>query len=68
MPRNNKLNRHDRGVENDDADQTEEQRRQAIRDDARRFILEGAAAGVDPWQLLDELATFYDGDIIDLLP
>lgn len=36
------------------------------REDARRFILDGIDAEVPPMQLLDELASFYDGDPCDL--
>lgn len=37
-----------------------------IKDDARQFILDGIAAEVPTMQLLDELASFYDGDPCDL--
>ena len=37
-----------------------------IKDDARQFILDGIDANVPPMQLLDELASFYDGDPCDL--
>ena len=68
MPRNDKSNKRNVRTERTDADSEEERRHQEIRDDARRFLLEGAQAGVDPWTLLDELTTFYDGDIVDLIP
>ncbi len=77
MPRDDMSNRRGkrnvrnvRNVRNErgDADSEAERRHREIRDDARRFLLEGAQAGVDPWTLLDELASFYDGDIIDLIP
>lgn len=35
-------------------------------EDARQFILDGIDAKVPPMQLLDELASFYDGDPCDL--
>lgn len=37
-----------------------------IEDDARQFILDGIDAEVPTMQLLDELASFYDGDPCDL--
>ena len=37
-----------------------------INDDARKFMLDGIAAEVPAMQLLDELASFYDGDPCDL--
>lgn len=37
-----------------------------IEDDARQFILDGIDAEVPAMQLLDELASFYDGDPCDL--
>lgn len=40
--------------------------RREEREDARRFILDGIDAEVPPMQLLDELASFYDGDPCDL--
>lgn len=43
---------------------TEEERES--REDARRFILDGIDAGEDPVDILNELSSFYDGDIIDL--
>lgn len=43
-----------------------EEIRREERKDARRFILDGIEAGVPPMQLLDELASFYDGDPCDL--
>ena len=35
-------------------------------EDAQRFILVSVADGVGPLQILDELSSFYDGDIFDL--
>ena len=43
-----------------------EQAEREEREDARRFILDGIDAEVPPMQLLDELASFYDGDPCDL--
>ncbi len=43
-----------------------EELREEIREDARRFILDSLEAGAGPFQILDELAGFYDGDIEDL--
>lgn len=37
-----------------------------LRDEARNFIMDGCDAGVDPITLLDEVGSFYDGDIVDL--
>ena len=37
-----------------------------IEEDARQFILDGIEAEVPTMQLLDELASFYDGDPCDL--
>ena len=37
-----------------------------IEEDARQFILDGIDAKVPAMQLLDELASFYDGDPCDL--
>ena len=37
-----------------------------IKEDARQFILDGIDAEVPTMQLLDELASFYDGDPCDL--
>lgn len=37
-----------------------------IEEDARQFILDGIDANVPPMQLLDELASFYDGDLFEL--
>lgn len=37
-----------------------------INEDARQFILDGIDAEVPAMQLLDELASFYDGDLCDL--
>ena len=37
-----------------------------IKEDARQFILDGIDADVPAMQLLDELASFYDGDLCDL--
>jgi hypothetical protein len=51
-----------------DPDETRDELRNEIREDARRFILDSAVAGVPPMQILDELASFYDGDIIDPFP
>ena len=51
-----------------DMDEARDELRREIREDARRFILDSAIAGVPPVQILDELASFYDGDIMDLLP
>ncbi len=51
-----------------DPDETRDELRREIREDARRFILDSAIAGVPPVQILDELASFYDGDIMDLFP
>lgn len=47
----------------DKADQQDE-----IREYAREQLWEAAEAGESPWQILDDLATVYDGDICDLLP
>lgn len=49
-----------------DPDETPAQLKMEIREDARRFILDSIDAGVPAIQILDELASFYDGDIIDL--
>ena len=43
---------------------TEEEKE--IREDARRYILESIDSGIDPMTILDDLASFYDGDPIDL--
>lgn len=43
-----------------------EELREEIREDARRFILDSLEAGAGPFQILDELAGFYDGDIEEL--
>ena len=43
-----------------------EELREEIREDARRFILDSLEAGAGPFQILDELSGFYDGDIEDL--
>ena len=51
-----------------DMDEARDELRREIREDARRFILDSAIAGVPPVQILDELASFYDGDIMDLFP
>ena len=48
------------------AEKPEEELREEIREDARRFILDSLEAGAGPFQILDELAGFYDGDIEDL--
>lgn len=37
-----------------------------IKEGARQFILDGIDAEVPAMQLLDELASFYDGDLFDL--
>ncbi len=37
-----------------------------IENDARQFILDGIAGTSASMQLLDELASFYDGDPCDL--
>jgi hypothetical protein len=37
-----------------------------IQEDARQFILDGIDADVPAMQLLDELASFYDGDLFEL--
>ena len=37
-----------------------------IKEDARQFILDGIDAEVPAMQLLEELASFYDGDPCDL--
>lgn len=37
-----------------------------IEEDARQFILDGIEAQVPAMQLLDELASFYDGDLFEL--
>ena len=36
------------------------------RADARHFIMENIEAGTSPMDILDDLASFYDGDITDL--
>lgn len=52
---------------------TEEERRELrerereAREDARNFIWDSVCAGVPAEQILDDLATFFDGDIVDLL-
>ena len=52
---------------------TDEERRERLerereeREDARNFILDSVCAGVPAEQILDELTTFFDGDIVDLL-
>ena len=51
-----------------DPAETLDELRNEIREDARRFIFDSAVAGVPPLQILDELASFYDGDIMDLFP
>ena len=51
-----------------DPDETKDELREEIREDARRFILDSAQAGVPAIEILDELASFYDGDIMDLIP
>lgn len=43
---------------------TEEERES--REDARQFILDGIDSGADPVDILNELSSFYDGDIVDL--
>lgn len=37
-----------------------------IREDARQFILDSIDAGVDVPTILNDLSSFYDGDLIDL--
>lgn len=36
------------------------------REDAKRYILENISAGTDPIDILNDLSSFYDGDIVDL--
>ena len=36
------------------------------REDAKRYILENISAGTDPMDILNNLSSFYDGDIMDL--
>lgn len=36
------------------------------REDAKRYILENLVAGTDPMDILNDLSSFFDGDIIDL--
>ena len=43
---------------------TEQEREE--REDAKRFILEGIDAGEDPVDILNDLSSFFDGDIVDL--
>lgn len=43
---------------------TEQEREE--REDAKRYILENLDAGVDPIDILNDLSSFYDGDIVDL--
>ena len=52
--------------EQPDRPEKPEELREEIREDARRFILDSLEAGAGPFQILDELAGFYDGDIEDL--
>lgn len=40
--------------------------RREEREDARRFILDSIDSGRDPMSILDELASFYDGDPCEL--
>lgn len=40
--------------------------RREERDDARRFILDSIDSGSEPMSILDELGSFYDGDLCDL--
>lgn len=37
-----------------------------LREEARNFIMEGIDARIDHISLLDEVSSFYDGDILDL--
>ncbi len=53
-------------TEKPDRPEKPEELREEIREDARRFILDSLEAGAGPFQILDELAGFYDGDIEDL--
>ena len=36
------------------------------REDVKRYILENIRAGTDPIDILNDLSSFYDGDIVDL--
>lgn len=36
------------------------------REDAKHYILENLVAGTDPIDILNDLSSFYDGDIVDL--
>lgn len=36
------------------------------REDTKRYILENISAGTDPIDILNDLSSFFDGDIIDL--
>lgn len=49
-------------------EQEQERIRQEEREDARNYIYEGIDAGRDPMEILDGLASFFDGDPTDLLP
>ena len=53
-------------IEQPEQPEKPEELREEIREDARRFILDSLEAGAGPFQILDELAGFYDGDIEDL--
>lgn len=43
---------------------TEQEREE--REDVKRYILENISAGTDPIDILNDLSSFYDGDIVDL--
>ena len=43
---------------------TEQEREE--REDVKRYILENIDAGTDPVDILNDLSSFYDGDIVDL--
>ena len=63
-----KRNKHGRD-DSDGSCMTPEERRQFeedVREDARKFILDSLDAGAPALQILDDLASFYDGDIVDL--
>ena len=36
------------------------------RREAREYIMDGIANGDDPWEILDGLSSFWDGDLCDL--
>ena len=44
----------------------EETKEAEEREDARKFILNALADGLSPCEILDELSSFFDGDLCDL--